>query len=395
MNSLSQTKKQRQYFIDWLRIGLIISVFFFHVGMIFRPEDWHVNSIETFPFLDPIMNWLHLWRMPLLFLVSGVGTYYALGFRTTKQYVKERIIRLYVPLVVGFFTLVPMMIYIERIDLYNSLWDYYPHMFDGGPYPVGNISWHHMWFIVYLLAISLIIAPFIKYSKSDHFNRLRNKLVAIASKKMGLNWVLPVLITSQLILRQYFPNSTHALFNDWAYFTYYLLFFLSGFVLFTSDQLIQAVARQRRLYLIQTVIFSVLLFKVGTIFKSAIIIEYAYTIIGICMAWSCGLVAIGYSRIYFNKDHKLRKILNEAIYPFYLLHQPALIFVGYVVLQWNISFVLQAVLIILLSLVSIVVTYWFIIRRFNVLRISFGMKKRPKSEIHSVERENNVFALDK
>jgi hypothetical protein len=94
--------RQRKYFIDWLRIGLIISVFFFHVGMIFRPEQWHVNSAETFPFLDPIMSWLHLWRMPLLFLVSGVGTYYAIGKRTSLQYLKERFIRLYIPFSIGF-----------------------------------------------------------------------------------------------------------------------------------------------------------------------------------------------------------------------------------------------------------------------------------------------------
>ena len=103
MDGQPETAKQRQYFIDWLRIGLIISVFFFHVGMIFRPEQWHVNSAESFEFLDPIMWWLHLWRMPLLFLVSGIGTFYAIGHRTSLQYVKERLRRLYIPFTFGFF----------------------------------------------------------------------------------------------------------------------------------------------------------------------------------------------------------------------------------------------------------------------------------------------------
>ena len=260
MDSEVQPKKQRQYFIDWLRIGLIISVFFFHVGMIFRPENWHVNSKVTFEFLDPIMSWLHVWRMPLLFLVSGVGTYYALGYRTTKQYIKERITRLYIPLTVGFFTLVPLMVYVERIPKYASFLEYLPHMFDGGPYPVGNISWHHLWFIVYLLVISLLISPFINYTRGQHFNRLRERLIGITSKTMGLNWILPILILSQLVLRQYFPNSTHALFNDWAYFTYYVLFFISGFTLFTSDKLINALARQRRLYFYQTMVCTIAYF---------------------------------------------------------------------------------------------------------------------------------------
>ena len=351
--------------------------------MIFRPEQWHVNSAESFAFLDPIMWWLHLWRMPLLFLVSGVGTFYAIGHRTSWQYVKERFRRLYIPFTFGFFTLVPLMVYVERIENYGSFLEYIPHMFDGGPYPVGNISWHHLWFILYLFIISLLIAPVLNYTKSGHYNMVRGRLIAIISRKMGLNWLLPIIILSQLILRQYFPNSTHALYNDWAFFTYYLLFFVSGFMLFTSDKIINALAKDRRLYFYQTLVFTILLFALPSIFgESSIIQDYSRGITEMVISLSCGLTAIGYFKRYFNKDHSSRKVLNEAIYPFYLLHQPALIFVGYVVLQWGVSYGMQAILITLLSLVSIIGCYWFIISKFNVLRVVFGMKKKaPKKAL--------------
>jgi peptidoglycan/LPS O-acetylase OafA/YrhL len=395
MDTKIKSKNERKYFIDWLRIGLIISVFFFHVGMIFRPEQWHVNSAESFPFLDPIMWWLHLWRMPLLFLVSGVGTFYAIGHRTSWQYVKERFRRLYIPFTFGFFTLVPLMVYVERIENYGSFLDYLPHMFDGGPYPVGNISWHHLWFILYLFIISLLIAPLLNYTKSGHYNMVRGRLIVIISRKMGLNWILPIIILSQLILRQYFPNSTHALYNDWAYFTYYLLFFVSGYMLFTSDKIINALARDRRLYLYQTTVFTILLFALPSIFgESSIVRDYSRGITEMAISLSCGLTAIGYFREYFNKDHKLRKVLNEAIYPFYLLHQPALIFVGYVVLQWDISYGMQAVLITALSLVFILSSY-FIIKKFNFLRVVFGMKRKQKIEPSKIVNIENSIAFNK
>lgn len=385
MNSNINSESKRKYFIDWLRIGLIISVFFFHVGMIFRPEQWHVNSAESFPFLDPMMWWLHLWRMPLLFLVSGIGTFYAIGKRTSWQYLKERFRRLYIPFTFGFFTLVPLMVYVERIEAYSSLWDFIPHMFDGGPYPVGNISWHHLWFILYLFIISILITPFLNYTKSGHYNMVRGKLIQIVSKTMGLNWLLPIIIVSQIILRQYFPNSTHALYNDWAYFTYYLLFFISGFMLFTSDKVINALANQRRLYLYQTIIFTVLLFSLPSIFgEPSIIQDYSRGITEMIISLSCGLTAIGYFKKYFNKDHKYRKVLNDAIYPFYLLHQPALIFVGYVVLEWNISYSIQAFLITILSLLFILTCYAIIIR-FNFLRLVFGMKKNVSKKTVTIE----------
>ena len=396
MDTQIKSKNERKYFIDWLRIGLIISVFFFHVGMIFRPEQWHVNSAESFAFLDPIMWWLHLWRMPLLFLVSGVGTYYAIGHRSSWQYVKERFRRLYIPFTFGFFTLVPLMVYVERIPKYNSFLEFLPHMFDGGPYPAGNISWHHLWFILYLFIISLLIAPVLNYTKSGHYNMVRGRLIAIISKKMGLNWLLPIIIISQLILRQYFPNSTHALYNDWAYFTYYLLFFVSGFMLFTSDKIINALAKDRRSYLYQTLVFTILLFALPSIFgESSIVQDYSRGITEMVISLSCGLTAIGYFKRYFNKDHQYRKVLNEAIYPFYLLHQPALIFVGYVVLQWEISYASQAILITLLSLLSIIVSYWFVIRKFNMLRIAFGMKKKVKMESPALTQVDKLPVFDK
>ncbi|SNY99462.1 acyltransferase family protein [Flagellimonas pacifica] len=396
MKTQETIKKDRKYFIDWLRIALIISVFFFHVGMIFRPEQWHVNSKESFAFLDPIMWWLHLWRMPLLFLVSGVGTYYAIGHRTSWQYVKERFRRLYIPFTVGFFTLVPLMVYVERIDVYDSLWDFIPHIFDGGPYPVGNISWHHLWFILYLFIISLLIAPFLNYTKSGHYNMVRGKMINLVTKKMGLNWLLPIIILSQVILRQYFPNSTHALYNDWAYFTYYLLFFLSGFILFTSDKLITSLTNDRRLYLYQTLAFTLILFSLPSIFgKPSVVQDYTLGITEMIISLSCGLTAIGYFKKYFNKDYKYRKVLNEAIYPFYLLHQPALIFVGHVVLQWEISYGMQAILITILSLISIYLSYWFVIRKVNVLRIAFGMKSKAKEDTAQMNQLERSPVFDK
>ena len=287
------------------------------------------------------------------------------------------------------------MVYVERIDHYSSLLNFIPHMFDGGPYPVGNISWHHLWFILYLLIISLLISPFLNYTKSGHYNMVRAKLIVITTKRMGLNWLLPVLIISQVILRQYFPRSTHALYNDWAYFTYYLLFFLSGFMLFTSPKVINALTNNRRLYLSQTIIFTILLFSMPSIFgEPSVVQDYARGITEMIIALSCGLTAIGYCKAYFNRDNRYRKQLNEAIYPFYLLHQPALIFVGYFVLKWDISYGMQAILITVISLLFIIVFY-VLIKRYNILRLVFGMKMKPKKDKTIVSKMSKSLAFDK
>ena len=88
METSEQNKKERQYYIDWLRIFLILSVFLFHIGMIFNSWEWHVKNdviCADKSMLWYIMVFLGRWRMPLLILISGAGTYFALGKRTSWQ----------------------------------------------------------------------------------------------------------------------------------------------------------------------------------------------------------------------------------------------------------------------------------------------------------------------
>lgn len=126
MTTTISSKPTRKYFVDWLRIILILSVFLYHIGMYFNPWEWHVKNNNTVTWLNDIMWFLHLWRMPLLFLVSGIGTYYALGFRNTRQYLTERFKRIYLPFAIGVFTLVPVQVYIEKITQYDSFGYFLP-----------------------------------------------------------------------------------------------------------------------------------------------------------------------------------------------------------------------------------------------------------------------------
>lgn len=371
-------RKSRQYYIDWLRIVLIFSVFLFHIGMYFNTWDWHVKNDQTLPFLNYIMWFLHLWRMPLLFLVSGVGTYYALGHRKVKQYLKERFNRLFIPLVFGILSLVPIQVYIEKISEYKSLSHFYIHMFDG-IYPEGNFSWHHLWFIVYLFIISVLISPFLNFLRSQKTAERKQNMISHLIRPLGLNWILVILITSQAILRQYFPDQTNALFNDWAYFVYYLLYFLAGFIFITDSRIVAAITQQRRNYLFQSILATVFLFSISSLFKNEALTDWLYGITGIVIGWSCGLTALGYFKQYFNKDNVWRKELNQAIYPFYLVHQPVIIVFGYYLKNLSIPIVGKIFLLTFLSFIVSMTIYWLFIKRFNSTRLLFGMKLRKNN----------------
>lgn len=378
MTTGNTLNSDRQYYIDWLRIILILSVYLFHVGMIFNTWGWHVkNDVLYGGVLRQVMIFLHNWRMPLLFMISGAGTWYALKNITPGRYLLERSKRLLVPLAAGIFLLVPVQVYIERVSDYPSLLAYYPHMFEG-VYPEGNFSWHHLWFIAYLFVMALIISPFLNLLRSTRFMALVGRFEPLLVKPPGLNIIIIPLLVSQIILRNYFEQETHALFNDWATFTYYLIFFLAGFILLPVKSIAGALTRNRAIYLLETAVAMALMLITRNQAQTVRTAEVIYDVSALTMSWTCAVAVTGYARKYLDFNTGFRKTANEAIYPFYLLHQPALVITGYMIARLSIPVMLKVILIMTSSLLLILSVYWFIIRPFNITRVLFGMKPQRK-----------------
>jgi peptidoglycan/LPS O-acetylase OafA/YrhL len=370
-------KNERKYYLDWLRILLISTVFLFHVGMIFNNFEWHIKSEKQFSGLSPIMSFLHLWRMPLLFLISGAGTYYALGKRKVGEYIKERFKRLLIPLVAGIFILVPVQVYIERVANYESLFHYYFHMFDG-VYPAGNFSWHHLWFIAYLLLISLIISPLLGYLNTRSFRKFRIWLEKLVRRPGGMNLIILPLLASQLLLKPVFPEETHDVVNDWAFISFNLIFFLAGFLLFVNPRVINHLRKQRKIYLVEFLFASLVWFS---LYGQSNMPFFVSELINITVAWSSSVTAIAFAASFINRNTGFRKLANEAIYPFYLLHQPVIVVFGYFILKIQLSIAWEISLILCGSLVISIGIYWFLVRPFNAMRILFGMKKRKQKPL--------------
>ncbi len=79
---------------------------------------------------------------------------------------------------------------------------------------------------------------------------------------------------------------------------------------------------------------------------------------------------------YLNFNNKVLAYGNEAVLPFYILHQTIILCVGWVVIGWNIGILPKYVIIVVASFGLIMVVYEGAVRRFNPIRFLFGM--RPK-----------------
>jgi len=381
------SNSERRYDLDWLRVMAILLVLVFHVAMIYCSFGFHIKNKPTSRVFDYFIMFAHQWRMPLLLLISGAGTYYAAGKRSIGKIFKERNRRLLIPLIFSMLVIVPPQIYFERIANFSSYWNFYKTVFAFIPYPEGgSLSWHHMWFVLYLLLYSILALPLLSFLRKNPEGKFVNAMDKYFSGKWSFLSAVIFIVATQIILRPYFPEETHSLLDDWAYFVQYGCYFLLGLLISSRENIWSNLEKRRRFHLV-TGIISVLFMWVmyaglwGIVMKFIPndTIQIIWDINEIIIGVSWVLAILGYGKKYLNRKSAFLQYSNEGIYPFYILHQTVIIFIGYYFMQFSNSILGGFFTISLLSFIITVLIYILIVRPFNFMRFLFGMKTLKKA----------------
>jgi hypothetical protein len=311
-----------------------------------------------------------------------MGTYYALNKRSGKQFALERFIRLFIPLVIGMLFIVPPQVYIERLSknqlVVGDYFSYWPSQAFIGVYPEGNLSWHHLWFLPYLLLFSLVLIPVFLYLRKHPQNAFVNWIKKQVQHPLRIFWLIVPLYLTESLLEPFFPT-THALIGDWFTLVNYIIFFFYGFILIAvKDEFWKMVEEKRRIFLICGLIGFSLLLTIMLAFEDTIYVHFTEAFLKVFNLWSWILVLFGYASKYLNKRSEVLQYANEAVYPFYILHQTLIIIVGYYLMNLDIGFIAKFSIMILATFGGSWLLYEFGIRRWKALRPLFGLKVKPR-----------------
>jgi glucans biosynthesis protein C len=313
--------------LDWLRVVAIAILHVFHVGMIFNRWYFHVKNPEPLAVLEEPMAFLHQVRMPLLMLIAGIGTAIALERRTVSGLAVDRIKRLLVPLLFGMLVIVPPQIYIERVGsggYTGSYLDFYPSVFQLEPFPQGNLSWHHLWFVAYLFLYCMLALPMFAALATPRGQRLLAWLDR-GWARGGIVLVFVPLALERIALRHH--PETHGLFDDPNTFAYYALLFVAGHLIGRSRTVWDHLVACRVRYLAVTLVLLAVMLPPN---------RYPFPveqIAGMASVWCVLLTALAWTRWYFLRpgarapawlDHAQR-----LSYTFYIFHQTVIVVLGY------------------------------------------------------------------
>lgn len=374
---------ERRHDIDWLRVIAIVLVLYFHTAMIFTAEwDWHIKNDELSYLWLEFNFWLSRFRMPLLFFISGYGSFLALRKRSPWKYLKERNSRLMIPLLFAMLVVVPPQVYFERLfdGATFSYAEFWPSVFQLIPYPEGNLSWHHMWFVLYLFVFSAVLLPVFLLLRKPNIQNTINQFIQKNSWTTYLILVIPTIII--FLVYTVSTERTNALIDDGGWMSYWASFFLAGYVAGTAPAMWTRLEKDTRalvgLALLATITLNY--FRWNRLEINGIL-ELFYVGMLPTTGWLWLLAFLSLGKRYLNKPHPILVYANQAIYPFYILHQTIIIILGYYIVTLVDEGILAKYLFVsTISFILSVAGYEYLIRPFRIMRFLFGVKELPKKE---------------
>ena len=396
----TKTDSGRLHYLDWLRVILIFGVFLFHALHPFNTFDWHIKNAEQSDAITAILLLIGPWGIPLFFLVAGTASMFALRRRSNWQYIKERVTRLLIPLIVGTILLTPFQRYLEAAhkELYQgSFLRFIPELLtftasDPKLSPVEFARWGlHLWFLGFLFAYSLLALPIFRWFKGDAGQSLIARLGRLVEKRGGILLLVIPLALGRILIQPFDPHPNG---HGWLDFVYTFLFFISGYVIYADDRFLPAIRRDRWLLLgsgIAGLAIYVGLFVAygeiaiawsGTfVMPWSIILIFAYSLLG----WGWALSVLNLARTHLNFSNNLLEYGNNTVMPFYLIHQPRIILLSFFVVQWEVDILVKLLIIVIASFTITLGLIELLIRPFRRVRVLFGMKPRRSKEQASLE----------
>lgn len=369
------TPPTRRHEIDALRVTATLLLILFHTGMVFTAFDaFHIQNAERSELIGEVNNFIHQWHMPLFFLLAGMSAWYAFRSRLAHEFRLERLRRLLVPLVSGMLLIIPPQVYVERIatwvgtrrspiDFSGTFFEWYPNTFQCC-YPDANLSWHHLWFLMYLFLYSVLFAGVFAWLRNGGAP-FRIRVTAVLAR--GWNLVLipaAYLGIAEAVLRPSFPNNQD-LVTDLANHANYPVVFLLGFLVVSDPRLDDAINRLWA-WSLPLGIAVIVLPDVSRQFDAATrgVAEWLVIV---------GLVGLG--RRYVTRPTDWITRFSAISLPFYIWHQTVIIVLAYFVIQWEVAILPKYATI---ATLAFLIT-WALseaVARTNPTRALFGLRPR-------------------
>ena len=325
------SSRVRLFFLDHLRAALTILVVLHHLAVIY-------GANAAFYYLEPPKNDLVAslvllvfvlinqgYFMGFFFLISGYFTPGSFDHKGPATFLKDRLLRLGIPLLVFLFVLNPL----SSIGLYywisikTPFISLYPSLIGVGPlWFVEMLLFFCLGFVIWRLAVRSRVQPSERVYGPPSYLAVGLFILALAAASYLLRIVVPLGLTIPIFG---FPTLS--------YLPQYLSFFILGVIAFRRNWFVSIPGSMGRTGFVVALVATIVLFplalfssRAGAIFlgqgswQSAVYALWDSTFsVGMCL----GLITL--FRRFFNRSGKLGRFLSRHAYTVYIIHVPIIV----------------------------------------------------------------------
>ncbi|MBL4649396.1 MAG: acyltransferase family protein [Aureispira sp.] len=320
------SKTERIHSLDALRAIMMLLGVVFHSAISYCVYDqgrtWPLKDVgSTSLGIDYIVGYIHIFRMPIFFVVAGFFGALLFYERSPIFMLKNRVNRLLLPFIVFVILLWPIL---------GSSYLYTYEAFSGSPLPEASEPFHlgllipqssfHLWFLQYLFMISgLVVCVALFFKQIPTFATKLSKLTSKVLNNVLLKILLStlVLFTILLLMNEAWVDTTNYFIPNWKTMLFYTTFYIFGWLLYASKKdLATFMAYDWLLFVSSLILFALVLFN-----KEALSITMTM-LLNALMVSLCLFSITGLFIRYFSKSSSKMRYISDASYWVYIIHMP-------------------------------------------------------------------------
>lgn len=349
----------RSHDLDLLRLLAVLLLIPFHSAAVFYKGElgsFYVVNAQSSVGLGLFVHFVYQWHMPLFFFLAGAASWYSLQTRTHGLYLRQRLQRLLVPLLVGILVIVPPQVYISEMQAgreKGTYLEFYPHFF-AGIRPDGLFEWAHLWFLAYLLVISIVCLPIMVRLSNLNIASTSHSLDLVTYDVGSLIFLAVPLMAVEALLRPHWIGFQN-LYDDWANLFLYLLYFLYGYLFCCRTGLWSVLDHNRWLLCATAGLGMVLLLTLDITQR---VPERAYSAPYMIYqsfrgfnSWCWVLALLSLVRPYRASSHPILHYGNRVAFSIYFFHQPLVVIAAFFVVPLSLAITSKFLLIGFIALI--------------------------------------------
>ena len=319
---------ERKHYLDNIRWVTVLLVLFYHVIYFYNNKGVFggIGGFGDYPecrqYQDVVMYILYPWFMPLLFILAGIGSRYALQKQSAKEWFKARTRKLLVPGTIGLF------VFHWMVGYFNTVVAARQGVFDGMPaiakYLMMAVSGTGpLWFIQVLWLLCLVLLLVRAVDSKDKLYNLCGKANYVVIILLGvLFWV-----GEQTLIKNPRPESLDGLLNLYKPF-FYLVPFLLGYFVFAHDE-VQDKLEKAWIPLMACAVVSGTVLIITTFGQDNTSPQYLGSPLNCLYSWLMCLAMMAWFKARFNHTGAFAGYMTRNSFGIYVVHYLVIAALGY------------------------------------------------------------------